>query len=314
MSAVIDVALPLFAIILAGWFAGRLKLLGEGATETLNRFVYWVALPPLLFLGMARAPIEEVLHVPFLLTFTLATYILWASGALIGWLVHRESVEVAAMQGMNCSYSNTGYMGIPMFVTAFGDAGLLPATLSTVVMSTISIGTIVIVLEATRSRADQVLKAARDTALALLKNPLVMAPVAGILWSWLDLPKPAPAVTLLSLLGDAASPAALVAIGLFLSTQKLGDELAEIAWITVMKLFWKPLVTWVLAAYVFGLDPFLTASAVILAALPTGALSFVVAQRYDVYVNRTSATILVSTIASVITLSIVLAVYAPRFQ
>jgi malonate transporter len=76
---------------------------------------------------------------------------------------------------------------------------------------------------------------------------------------------------------------------------------------------WQPLITWGLAATIFPMDPFWTASAVILAALPTGALTFVVAQRYGVYVERTSAVILVSTVVSVLTLSLLLAVYAPQF-
>ncbi len=74
-----------------------------------------------------------------------------------------------------------------------------------------------------------------------------------------------------------------------------------------------PLLTAGLALWVFDLEPFWAASAILLAALPTGALTFVVASRYGIHVERTSSAILVSTILSVITVSALLAVYAPRF-
>src|SRR5690606_8782982 len=66
MSTVINVALPVFAIILAGYGSGKVGLLGQASSEALNKFVYWIALPPLLFLAMARAPVAETLNWPFI--------------------------------------------------------------------------------------------------------------------------------------------------------------------------------------------------------------------------------------------------------
>ena len=66
MRAIVDVVLPVFGLILAGVLAGRFRILGQESSEALNRFVYWFALPPLLFLGMARAPVHEVANLPFL--------------------------------------------------------------------------------------------------------------------------------------------------------------------------------------------------------------------------------------------------------
>ena len=71
MSAVVDVALPVFAIMLAGFLAGRSRILGEASSEALNAFVYWFALPPVLFLSLATVPLADVFNWPFIWTFMI---------------------------------------------------------------------------------------------------------------------------------------------------------------------------------------------------------------------------------------------------
>lgn len=122
---------------------------------------------------------------------------------------------------------------------------------------------------------------------------------------------PKPIATFCEMMGSPAGPCALFAIGLFLASQRLTAGLAEAGWISALKLLVHPALAWVLTQTLFPMDPFWTGSAVILAALPTGALTFVVASQYQTYVERTSSAILVSTVLSVVTLSALLAVYAP---
>lgn len=315
METVVNVALPVFAIILAGVLAGKAGILGQSASEALNKFVYWVALPPLLFLAMAGTPVAEILHWPFIGAFLGGVLATWAAASLLGAALHRDPPAILTMQGMSASFSNTGYMGIPLFAAAFGDRGLPPASIATVIMSAVSVGLAVVALELSGRGDDRrgVGRALADVALALGQNPLVMAPVVGIAWSWWQLPVPLPVDRLFGLLGAAASPCALFAIGLFLATQSLRSDLAEVGWITVLKLLWQPIITGALAVWLFPMDPFWTMSAILLAALPTGALTFVLASQYGVYVQRTSAAILISTVFSVFSLSLLLAIYGPRF-
>ena len=309
MDAVLNVALPVFAIILAGAAAGRARILGPASSEALNAFVYWIALPPLLFLAMAGSPVQQVLHLPFIGAFLGGALAVWGLAAAAGRLVQRAPPGVLTMQGMTAGFANTGYMGIPLFVAAFGEAGLPPATLATVVMSAVGIGIAVVGLELSAGERRGLGRAMRDVGRTLVRNPLVMAPLIGLLWSTAGLPVPRPAATLFQLLGQAAGPCALFAIGLFLAARPAAGRWAEVGWICVLKLLAQPAITWVLATRVFALDPFWAASAVILAALPTGALVFVVAQTYQTYVERASAAILVSTIASVATVAALMAFY-----
>ena len=311
MQAVINVALPVFAIMALGYAAGRIGILGEASSDALNRYVYWIALPPLLFRAMATSPIDQSFPTAFVGAFLGGTLGVWALAAVIGFIVHRGSPAVLTMQGMNASFSNTGYLGIPLLVAAFGERGLAPASLATVIMSAVSVGIAVTSLELANGQRRGLRHAFADVIKALLRNPLVVAPLIGIGWSALALSIPTPVDTTLQLVGASASPCALFAIGLFLSGQSMTAGLGEVGWITALKLLWQPLITWVLAMTIFPMEPFWVASAVILAALPTGALVFVIAKTYDVYVDRTSSAIIVSTVISVITVSALIAIYAP---
>lgn len=314
MSVVINVALPVFAIILAGVLSGKAKLLGPASSEALNKFVYWMALPPVLFLGTARRSLPEIFNGPFIGAFLGSMLAVYALGALLGWLIHRERTQIQCMQGLNACFSNTGYMGIPLFLAAFGPDRLAPAILATVIMSAIMVGIAVIWLEFANSQGGGIGKALRDVGRALVRNPLIISTALGLGWSVFlaGVPVPRPVVTYCELMGAAAGPCALFAIGLFLATQSMKANLLEVGWISACKLVVQPLLCWLLIRTLFPLDPFWAGSAIILAGLPTGALTFVVASQYRVYVERTSAAILMSTIASVVTLSALLALYAPH--
>jgi predicted permease len=317
MSVILDVVLPVFAIIIAGFLAGRARLLGAEASAALNQFVYWFALPPVIFLGLARRPLDQALNGPFVVAFLGAMLLVYALAWGWGWAQGRERRAVLALQALNACFPNTGYMGIPLFLAAFGPGGLAPAILATVLNSAVMIALAVAMLEMDRSAGAGTARALRDAGRALLRNPLVMASVAGALWSLAGLPVPRPLINFGELLGAAAGPAALFAIGLFLSARPLGVDImrkgddgsggAGIGWIVALKLVGQPLLTWWIGAGFLPIDAAWMRAAILLAALPTGSLTFVLAQHYGVYVERSSAVVLVSTVLSMATLSALLA-------
>ena len=172
MSVVVNVVLPVFAIILAGYLSGKAKLLGSASSEALNKFVYWMALPPVLFLGTARRPLAELLNGPFIGAFLGSMLMVYALAALLGRLLHKEKSEILCMQGLTACFSNTGYMGIPLFIAYFGADQLAPAILATVIMSAIMVGIAVIWLEFAASHGQGLGKALGDVAKAIGRNPL----------------------------------------------------------------------------------------------------------------------------------------------
>lgn len=307
MDAILNVSLPVFAIILGGYWAARSGLLGQGSTGALNAFVYYFALPPLLFLSMARVPVSEIFHWPYLGAYIGGLLVTAAFSLAAGLILFRRHAAELSLQGMTAVFSNTGYMGVPLFLTAFGDTGVLPALILTVFNGAVVVGTVVVLIEFTLSKSGNPFRIFRDVGLALLKNPLVMAAVVGVLWSTFHLPLPKPLTNLCEILGASSSPCALFAMGLSLVGHAGGGSATETGWLVFLKLLVQPAITAWLAFGVFALDPFWAMSAVILAALPTGALTFVVAQRYGLYVPQTTQATLASTVLSVVTVSALLA-------
>lgn len=309
MQVVLDVALPVFAIVIAGYAGGR-TVLGQGASQALSAFVYWFALPAVLFLGMARQPLADIFNLPFIGAFLGAMLVIYVLGFVLGRLIKRDTPETHAMQALNACFSNTGYMGIPLFLAAFGSDRLLPAIIATVIMSAVMVGLAVIVLEMVRAKGHGLGQSLRRVGAALVRNPLIVSSFAGLAWNLTGLALPQPLINFCQLTGSAAGPCALFAIGIFLAGRPLRLAWGEVGWLVPLKLVAQPLLTWALIATLFPLDRFWTGAALLLAALPTGALTFVVATQYDIYVEETSQAILLSTIASVPVLSVILIVYA----
>lgn len=308
MQAVLNVALPVFGIILCGYLAGRAGLLGAASSGALNAFVYWFALPPLIFIGMAQTPVERILNGPFIAAVSLGIAGTGVFVALGSRFLFANRGPANGLHAMAALFSNTGYMGIPLFIAAFGEDRVLPAVTATV-LNMFFYGTMTAWIAATKD--DSVPKGgfavAGQVLGALARNPLVVAPVIGLAISAAALAVPAPVENLCRILGAAAAPGALFALGLFLVGQRITAGLAEVSWITVFKLLVQPAVTAWLVFSVFDMERFWAVSAVLLAALPTGALVFVTAQQNGIYVQRASAAIVMTTVFSVITLSALLA-------
>lgn len=313
MRAIIDVVLPVFGLIFAGVAAGRFRVLGQESSQALNGFVYWFALPPLLFLGMARVPVAQAMNLPFITAYLGGTVSVFVTIVVAWrWLFPGNAAE-QSMAGMNGTFANTGYMGIPLYMTAYGPEGMLPAVIAAVVNGAVITGGMIVLVELAQGTEQRLSRVLADVGHALITNPLVVAPVAGLAVSAFGLSLPKPLVTFGDLLAASAGPCALFAVGLFIASRPLdtlvrGRKAVESAWLVAIKLVVHPLAGWLIAV-ALELDAFWTASVVILSALPTGALAFVVAQQYRVYVERTSAIILASTVVSLATLSAAMIVF-----
>lgn len=133
---------------------------------------------------------------------------------------------------------------------------------------------------------------------------MLLAPVLGALYAGFAPPLPEGADRFLSLLAHAASPCALVSLGLFIADQRGRPHLPALSAQVALKLVGQPLLTWALAVYVFHLSPAITGLAVVLAALPTGTGPFMLAQMYKRDAGGTAGSILVSTVLSIVTISV----------
>lgn len=307
MHAVLNAALPVFALILTGFLCGRFEVFDRLATDNLNRFAIYLALPALMFLTMSKITPEQVSQTGFALAFSGGIAATFALGFVLSrWQGRR--VASASIEGLDAGYSNVGFMGIPLCLLVFGPGGLPMAVIATLFTACVLFLFAIILVEFDLHRHASPGHAARKVLLSLLRNPLLLAPVAGLGIGLTGLALPTPVERFAGLLGGAASPCALVCIGLFLAQERMtGDDAASIGALVGLKLVFQPGVTALLALYLFDMPPLWSHSAVLLSALPIGSGPFTIAKLYGLEAGVTSGAILASHLVSVVTVSALVA-------
>ncbi|MEW6346190.1 MAG: AEC family transporter [Pseudomonadota bacterium] len=309
MLSTLEILLPVFGLIFAGFVCRRRGLLGPTAASELNRFVVWLALPALLFDTMAHATWHQLYQPAFVATFALAcagifVLILGAS------LLSGRHLADASVDAIAAAYPNTGYIGFPLCLIAFGSASLTPTTIATILVACVLFAIAIVLIEVGLQTERAPHRLALKVVGALARNPLIVSPIVGVLAASIHVTITPSAETFLKLLSGAASPCALVSLGLFLAEKRTAAAAKPGAalLLTGAKLLLQPALTWWLAARVFGLPPALAGMAVVLAALPTGTGPFMLAEFYRREAHITSRTILLSTLGSLVTLSLLLMV------
>ncbi|MGY8707935.1 AEC family transporter [Bradyrhizobium sp. 18BD] len=304
MLSTLAAVLPIFALIFAGWLARRIGVLGPHASGELNRFVVYLALPALLFDIVAHARWAEVWHPRFIAAFGIGAALVFCLTITVRLRRPRHLAD-AAIDALNAGYANTGFVGFPLALAALGREALAPTLIATIITVCVLFAIAIVLIETGLQTEKRRRHLFAKVGGSLIRNPLLVAPAVAAIVPVAGLSVPDAAESFLKLLGGAASPCALVALGLFLATRRDSSEtnVGSAALLVSFKLVLQPTVTWVMATAVFGLSPLLTHTAVLLAALPTGTGPFMLAEFYKREAAMTSNVILASTVTSILTIS-----------
>jgi len=315
LIAIINVVFPIFAIILIGYMAGAKNIVPKAGVKTLANFVFYIALPALLFQSTATAPLESLLNWEFISINLGGILVNFFVAVIISKVIFKRSILSSSLYGMNASYGNTGYMGIPLLIAAFGHEAALPAAIATLIHN-LPIITVVLIIGETIFVRDYKEKQSLwhtifMTLKPVLKNPITISVLAGILVALSGISLPPAISTLAELLANASGSTALFAIGLgfvgqFSLMKSTGFNKAEIGLIVGLKLLFQPFITYILMMYVFDVEALWAITSVIMSALPVGAGVYVFAQKYEKMMNQTLSAILFSNLFSVISLSLLL--------
>lgn len=306
LAPVFNAVLPVFGLVACGYLAGRFHIVTQASSQALNQFVYAFALPAMLFVAIYRGSLAEILSGGFVLAVILATILTAAAGFALSHMGNAKPAE-STMRALNASFANTGYLGIPLVTVAYGERAALPAALATVATNFVSFALAIVCLELfVNPRRGGMRRALRG----VLMSPLIWPIALAILVVAVGVKIPVPVERFATLLAAAAGPCALFAIGLFVSQLSIRAGAAASWQSSVLKLVLHPLLMAALAFWLLPVDPFWAKIAVVCAALPLGATAFVLAQRYGLLEAETSTGAVVSTAASMFTVSIVMALLA----
>ncbi len=304
MLAIFLETLPFFLLIGLGYGAGRTGFFTQEATSWLTKFVFYFALSAMLFRFAATLPVAEIFDPRFavaylsacLAVYLVATFVALASGA---------SWQEAAIEAQCSTIGNTGFLGLPMYVVLLGEAAagpmLMMLALDLIVFSSLIV---IIITVAREGRFSARLFA--TVGKGLLANPMIVSIAAGLLWSAAGLSMPGPMEDFVAILGAAATPGALFAIGASLAG-KSAERFVVAVWLSAAKLLLHPMAVAVSALWIFEIDPYPAGVMIAAAAMPVAGNIFMLAQHYGIAPQRVSAAILVSTTVSILTVTLVVA-------
>ncbi len=296
--------MPFFALVLCGYIAARTRFFPADAAKIITKFVFYFALSAMLFRLSATLPLEKLWQPEFLIAYAVASSILYA--LVMGVAAARKlNWSEAGFEAHTAVIGNVGFLGLPMFVSMFGPSAAAPIMMGLIVDLVLFGSIIVIIVEAGKGDG-RGFAAIRTAIVGLLKNPMIMAVVAGLVWSVAKVPMVGPLDEFTQILGAAATPGALFAIGCSLASQSADQKIGIAVWLTVIKLVAHPVIVAIFVLGVFDVDPFVAAIAICSAAMPTAGNVFILAQHYGIGEHRVSATILLSTAISVLTVTLVI--------
>ncbi len=296
--------LPFFAIIGLGHWAGRSRFFTEEATAYLTKFVFFFALSAMLFRFAATLPFAEIFSGRLVLGYLIGTTGVYALATLVAYLRGLD-IPTAAVEAQCAAIGNVGFLGLPMLALLFTEAAIGPVMLVLTVDLVVFSSLIVILINGGRD-GRLTFGTIRLIGLGLLKNPMVVSISAGLIWSAMKIPVPVPLNDFLTILGGAATPGALFAIGASLAG-KSAERVQIAGWLSFCKLVIHPVFVAIALIWLIPVGTFSASVAISAAALPVAGNVYMLAAHYGAAPHRASAAILLSTIASIMTLPLVIA-------
>jgi malonate transporter len=303
MSDVVGLVLPFFGLIFLGFFVARITRQPVGALGWMNTFIVYVALPALFFQLLAKTPFERLTEWTFILGALLSTYTIFLIMFAGSMLFAGRNIAESTIKGLAAAYGNIGYMGPGLALLVFGPEAAVPVALIFCFENIVHFAVAPMMMALSGGEKSTPLQLAWGVIRKIVLHPFIIATAVGVAAAYLQVRPPLPVERLLEYLSAAAAPCALFAMGVTLALRPLKRVPHELAPIAVLKLILHPLVCYLVLSWVGNFSDVWLFSAVLLAALPTATNVFVLAQQYHVWVERASASILLTTCISVATVT-----------
>ena len=303
MQALIDVILPVFLVIGAGYLVAWRGLFDAGAVDGMMRFAQTFAVPCLLFKSIAGLDLAGSYDTGLFLSFYIAAF---ASFGL-GYLGARKGLKRPAPDcvaiGFACLFSNSLLLGLPIMERAYGSAALAGnyAIISIHAPLFYAFGITCMELALHAGSAASPAALAGKVGRAILSQPLVLGILAGFAVNLSGQALPGTLQAAVDMLASAAIPTALFGLGGVLLRYKPEGDAKAIAMVCTLSLIAHPGMTWLLGRYAFSLDVAQLRSAVITAAMAPGVNAYMFANIYGVGKRVAASSVLIATGVSIFT-------------
>ncbi|PLX38328.1 MAG: AEC family transporter [Hyphomicrobiales bacterium] len=307
MEQLVEIILPVFGLIGLGYAIAAFGILRKEVGEALGDFVFTVAVPLLIFRTLATAHLPAVSPWALWIPYFAAVVVVWTLADRVVRLGFGRDARAGVVGGVSAGFSNLVLIGIPLILTAFGEAGSVPLFILISVHLPVMMVASTLLIERVERRENQTaispLHLMRSIGLSLVSNPIVIGIIAGGLWRLAGLPVEGLPKVLIDKLAATAAPCALFALGMALKRYGIGGNLAPSLVLSVLKVGALPALVWTFTTYLTDLPPLWVSVATIAAACPTGVNAYLIANRFRTGHGLASNTITVTNAISVVAMA-----------
>lgn len=300
MQALLDVILPVFLVVAAGYLAAWRGWISENGVDGLMKFAQGIAIPVLLFMALTRLDLGTVFDWRLLLSFYAGAISGFLAGLFGARFLFGRGWEEAVAVGFVGLFSNSVLLGLAISERAWGTASLAPNFAIIALHAPFCYLTGILAMEGVRAQGAGLGRTAVRVLRGMVTNPIVIGIALGALVNLAGLPLPRVATDALDLIARAGLPAALFGLGGVLLRYRPDGDFRLIGYVVAVSLVLHPAVTFTLGR-ALGLADGPFRAAVLTAAMAPGVNAFLFADMYGRARRIAASTVLTATLLSIVT-------------
>ncbi len=303
---IVNIVLPVFLVIGLGYLLGAIGWMGPAASSWLSKLVFYVAGPILLFRSAALTPLSEAIGLAAMGSIAAVTVM---TACVVYLACFRSEPSRRGVLAQGSMRSNMVFVGLPVIENAFGPAVLGPAAVLVGMMVPVYNLLAVLVLAMPHHAGNPETQGVwKKATLDVVRNPLILSTLLGVLFSALSLPIPTSIDRSLDLVARMALPAALLSVGASMDLGRVRTEIVPTALIAFIKLIVYPAAIY-FSLGLFGVTDMERQFVVLIYASPVAVVSAIMAQEMKGDEQLAASIVIGTTIASMFTISAWIALF-----
>jgi predicted permease len=298
---VISVTIPIFSIIAIGYLFRRKGVIRETAVPALNKVAYYLGLTTLVFTSIVKYDLKEIFNIGIVKTIyvAFAIFIVIVFFTIYFLKINNKTKGAMAVSSFRC---NMAFIGIPIIISAFGDLAAAKTAIIIAFMTPVNVIFAIIFFKVLGE--DENKKNYGRFLLDFIKDPILIASVLGMLFSYFRVKIPGSIMNLLNILAGLAVPLALLTIGASFRFSHIRKNLKLLIPVAVLKLIVEPSIAYFIGRYLFKIEAVNISIIVILFAMPLAVAAYIMGKEYGSDSDFLSSSLIISTVSSAITLTV----------
>ena len=297
MELIINSVVPVFLMVAMGYFLKKKKIMEEATEQFLNNLAYYLLLPVMIFISIYNAPFEKILNLRVVLGIYAGAFIVFIIAAAIAFAYPKEKRAGFVLPTFR---TNIAYIGFPLILHAYGQLALAEISVITGFIAPVTIMLSIIYLKILYRDKD---KNSKGIFYHVITDPLVIASIVGIAFSYFKLKLPQFGVNTLEMISSMGSPLMLIAVGAGLKISAIRKDKMLVAISTALKLVIQPAISLFIFTYMVPLTGLEFKVAVMTFSFPSALSTYIMVKQYKGDGELTAAIIMVTTLLSIVTMS-----------